>query len=186
MQSDADLSRIIEKCKKADADAFAKLVDIYAERCYGYFFRLTSDESVSEDLLSELFIKLIEKIGTCRTETFEPWLFKTASNVFHDYLRDKYRREKFQQAHRKDIYAAGSGQKRSDAELFDELQFQLDRLDSETRELIVLRYYSDLSFKALGRLVGAPTGTVLSKVHRGLKKLREQMQPEKEAKHNGQ
>ena len=57
-------------------------------------------------------------------------------------------------------------------EKLDRLQVQLNRLDADTRELIMLRFYSELSFKEIARVRGEPIGTALSKLHRGLKKLR--------------
>ena len=47
---------------------------------------------------------------------------------------------------------------------------------SDTAELITLRYYGQLSFKELAQLRNEPIGTTLSKVHRGVKKLREIME----------
>ena len=57
----------------------------------------------------------------------------------------------------------------------DSLQRQLEKLDAETRELVLLRFYSELSFKEIAKMRSMPIGTVLSKVHRGLKSLRELM-----------
>ncbi len=65
--------------------------------------------------------------------------------------------------------------RRADSEMVDKLQRQLARLDDDTAELITLRFYGKLSFKELSELRGEPIGTTLSKVHRGLKKLRELM-----------
>ena len=65
---------------------------MYAGRCYGYFYRLTGDRDLSDELLSELFIRLVEKIGSYKGGAFESWLFKIASNIFHDHLRGKQRR----------------------------------------------------------------------------------------------
>jgi RNA polymerase sigma-70 factor (ECF subfamily) len=56
------------------------------------------------------------------------------------------------------------------------LQIQLDRLDKDTRELIMLRFYSDLSFKEIAEMRSEPIGTTLAKLHRGLKKLKEFME----------
>ena len=63
MAENAELARIIEGCASGDAQAFAQMVDRYAGRCYGYFYRLTGDRDLSDELLSELFVKLVEKIG---------------------------------------------------------------------------------------------------------------------------
>ena len=95
-----DLEQIIAGCVAGDADAFALVVDAYGGRCYGYFYRLTGKADISEDLLSELFMKLVEKIGTYKGGSFEGWLFRIASNIFHDYLRGKQRRKKLLEAHK--------------------------------------------------------------------------------------
>jgi len=71
-----NLDRIIAGCKNGDAESFSQMVDMYAGRCYGYFYRLTGNRAVSDDLLSELFIKLVEKIGSFKGGSFESWLFK--------------------------------------------------------------------------------------------------------------
>ena len=54
----------------------------------------------------------------------------------------------------------------------DKLQWALEKLDKETAELLMLRYYSQVSFKELAEMRNEPIGTTLSKVHRGLKRLR--------------
>jgi len=69
-----------------------------------------------------------------------------------------------------------------DGALSDRLQQGLNRLDAETAELIVLRFYGDLSFKELAEMRAEPIGTTLSKVHRGLKKLKEWMEQSNERK----
>ncbi|HQI29065.1 MAG TPA: hypothetical protein PLT20_13345 [Sedimentisphaerales bacterium] len=60
MGRSVELARIIDGCKSGDADSFSQVVDMYAGRCYGYFYRLTGDRDLSDELLSELFIKLVE------------------------------------------------------------------------------------------------------------------------------
>jgi RNA polymerase sigma-70 factor (ECF subfamily) len=52
----------------------------------------------------------------------------------------------------------------------------LKRLDSDTRELIIMRFYSQLSFKEIASVRSEPIGTTLAKTHRGLKKLRQLME----------
>lgn len=64
---------------------------------------------------------------------------------------------------------------RYDNEVFDKLQSQLGKLDADTQEVIMLRFYSQLSFKDIAKLRGEPIGTTLSKAHRGLKKLKDLM-----------
>jgi DNA-directed RNA polymerase specialized sigma24 family protein len=66
--------------------------------------------------------------------------------------------------------------KESGSERIDELQTQLGRIDTDTRELIMLRFYSQASFKEIAAMRSEPIGTTLSKLHRGLKKLQKLME----------
>ncbi len=176
MAKNNDLARIISGCKSGDAENFSEMVDIYASRVYGYFYRLTGNRETSDDLLSELFVKLVEKISSFKGGSFESWLFKTASNIFYDYLRDKQRQKKTFEARKRQLESEVIEAKQSDSEKIDELQTQLNRLDTDTRELIMLRFYSQASFKEIAAMRSEPIGTTLSKLHRGLKKLQKLME----------
>lgn len=89
MAKNDDLARIIAGCKKGANESFSLLVDMYSGRCFGYFYRLTSNREVSNDLLSELFVRVVEKIDGYRDGSFDGWLFTIASNIFYDHLRNK-------------------------------------------------------------------------------------------------
>ncbi len=167
-----DLARIIIGCKDGNAQCFSQIVDMYASRCYGYFYRLTGNRDTSDELLSELFVKLVEKIGSYKGGSFESWLFRIASNIFHDYLRSKQRLRKLLETQQKKFESRVTEPKQSDDEQIEKLQKQLARLDTDTRELVMLRFYSQLSFKEIAATRGEPIGTTLAKMHRGLKKLR--------------
>jgi len=176
MTESNDLARIITGCKGGDAECFARIVDMFSSRCYGYFYRLTGNNDISDELLSELFVKLVEKIGSYKGGSFESWLFKIASNIFHDHLRSKQRRKKLLETQIEQFETGSTEPKRSEGELADKLQIQLGRLDEDTRELIMLRFYSELSFKEIAQIRAEPIGTTLAKTHRALSKLREYME----------
>jgi len=176
MTESNDLARVITGCQRDEAKCFAQIVDLYASRCYGYFYRLTGNNDISDELLSELFVKLVEKIGSYKGGSFESWLFKIASNIFHDHLRSKQRRKKLLETQKTELESETTEPKQSDGGLTDKLQIQLARLDEETRELIMLRFYSQLSFKEIAQMRAEPIGTTLAKTHRALKKLRELME----------
>ncbi len=176
MKKNSDLEQIITGCKAGRQKSFEKLIDRYAKPCYGYFFRLTGNRHVSDELLSELFLKLVSGVRGFRGGSFESWLFRIASNVFYDHLRAKQQQKKLLEVRRQQLEAKPIEQKKSDIEQLDKLQIQLNKLDTQTRELIMLRYYSQLSFRELAKMRTEPIGTTLAKVHRGLKKLRELME----------
>ena len=175
MDDHAELNQIIADCRKGSNEAFSKLIDLYASRCYGYFYRLCGNREISNDLLSELFLKIVKKIGSFKGGSFESWLFTTASNIFRDYLRQEYRRKKILEIESKKM-RINHAITTKDNEMSDDLQLGLKRLDPETAELLMLRFYGELSFKEIADMRSQPIGTVLSKVHRGLKKLKEIME----------
>jgi RNA polymerase sigma-70 factor (ECF subfamily) len=97
-----------------------------------------------------------------------------ASNLFTDHLRARKRHNKMIDFFQRD-YKEETSDPKAGTFLDDELTSALKSLDPETAELIVMRYYSELSFQELADLKKVPVNTVLSKVHRGLKKLKELM-----------
>src|SRR4030042_1010518 len=170
MGRSVELARIIDGCKSGDADCFAQVVDMYAGRCYGYFYRLTGDRDLSDELLSELFIKLVEKIRSYKGGAFESWLFKIASNIFHDHLRGKQRRKKLLDTHRQELESETTEPKMSESDRIDRLTVQLAKPDAGPRELIMLRFYSQLSLKEIAKLRSEPLGKPLSGLPRALKR----------------
>jgi len=179
MKARQDLKEIIAACQAGSNEAFSRLVDLYASRCYSYFYRLTGNTAQSNDLLSTLFLILVQKIGTFRltTGSFEKWLFTIASNIFRDHLRRRYRQQKLLAGKAKELERkTATTPAEADTEMKDELQVQMAKLDAETAELLMLRFYGGLTFRQIAEMRSEPVGTVLSKVHRGLKRLRELME----------
>lgn len=172
MNSPDELVEIVNGCKKGDNDSFSRLVDLYSNRLYGYFYRLSGNRTLSDDLLSELFVRLIKKIGSYNDGSFDGWIFRVASNIFYDHLRAKQKQKKLIENKALMLESASIELKSSDKENLDKLQVQLDKLDDQTKELIVLRFYSELSFKEIAEMKQEPIGTTLSKLHRGIAKLR--------------
>jgi RNA polymerase sigma-70 factor, ECF subfamily len=172
MAKSDDLARIIIGCQQGDEQCFSRLVDMYSGRLYGYFYRLTGNRDISDELLSELYVKLVEKIGLYKGGAFEGWLFKISSNLFHDYLRGKQRQKKLLETQKAEVESDVLEDKHAEDDRIDMLQKQLGRLDADTKELIILRFYSQLSFKEMAQMRSEPIGTTLARMHRGLKKLR--------------
>lgn len=171
-----EIIELLEKARQGCPDAMGRLVECYSSRLYGFFYRLSGDRDVSEELLSELFLRLVRKIKDCDSGSFENWLFTVASNLFRDHLRKQYRSRKLiEEKTRQEENEAQRPPEKAALEVSDRLQWALDRLDKETAELIMLRYYGDMSFKELAELKKVPIGTILSRVHRGLKKLKDLM-----------
>ena len=172
-----NLRDIIKKCQQGNEQAFAELVDMYSDSCFGYFYRVTGNAEISNDLMSELFLKLVQKIGSFKGGSFKSWIFRIASNLFYDHLRFQQRQKRLLEG-KTERFEEPDEVVGSELENYDQLQAALSKLDQDTVELLMMRYYSDMSFKELSQARGEPIGTTLAKVRRALIKLREIMGPE--------
>ncbi len=161
------------RCKAGSQKAYTELLDSYSQRFYGYFYSLTQNRQVSEDLLSELYLKIFKSISSCDKYKFEAWMFKIASNTYYDYLRKKIRYSNALDEIKQDANCSVLEDSNEVDEKWEILHKALEQLDSGTREMIMLKYFSQMSFKEIAKQRKKPVGTVLSKVHRGIVKLRE-------------
>ena len=93
MAKSDDLARIIIGCQQGDEECFSQLVDMYSGRLYGYFYRLTGNRDISDELLRELYVKLVEKIHTFEgRSSLYTWLYRVATNIALEKLQDKHKR----------------------------------------------------------------------------------------------
>ena len=184
MSKDETLVEMIARCRKGEAAGFVWLLEEYGPRLYSYFLRSTGSTADAEDLLQDLFVRLLKKVADYQHEgVFDNWLFRIAANL----VRDRGRRQQ-----RQSPAQTGPGREEDDygpplenltargptaahaAELAEEigrLQKALEELPRLDREIILLRHYGQMSFKDIARQCGIPLGTALAKVHRGLKTL---------------
>jgi len=177
------LESIIDGCKKGDNLAFSSLIDRYSKRFYNYFYSQTYNRQVSDDLLSEFYLKLVKNIKSYNDGSFEAWMYKVATNVYYDYIR-KHLREKENNIRycEEKAYLDDCGAEKSpgisDLDGHD-VNAALSQLDEDSRNLIAMRFFSDMSFKEIADVSGRPIGTVLAKIHRGITKLKQIMEVEK-------
>ncbi len=177
----------IASAKAGHADGFQKLLDAYGPRLYGYFFRATGNHHDAEDLLSEMALRLVRMLKSYDERgKFEPWLFRIAANLVRDRIRRLKASPSPASLSAEDergtpmADSIAGGHVAVDAELHAreasaELTAALERLDETTRQMIVLRHFAQMSFKEIAGACACPVGTVLARVHRGLKTLRRLM-----------
>ncbi|RPI64693.1 MAG: sigma-70 family RNA polymerase sigma factor [Planctomycetaceae bacterium] len=186
MESDR-LGIAIKSAQAGEPEGFSALMDAYGQRLYGYFFRATASHHDAEDLLGEMMLRLVQRLKSYDDRgRFEPWLFRVAANM----VRDRIRRVKTAPAITSLSADKGEGASLADqipgenagveagmlgAEASDELTAAMEKLDINTRQMILLRHFGDMSFKDIAKMFDCPLGTVLAKVHRGLRMLRELM-----------
>ena len=181
------LQATIAAVKAGSAEGYQVLLEAYGPRLYGYFFRATSSRHDAEDMLGELMLRLIRQLKNYDDRgRFESWLFRIAANM----VRDRIRRMRSNPGPVSLSVEGESGQSLADqlggkdkpigsglvaGETSHEVTAALEKLDVLTREMILLRYFGELSFKELADIFQCPLGTVLARVHRGLRALRQIM-----------
>ncbi len=157
------------------------LIDNYAQRLFRFFHRNGIDKSESEDLTQEVFIRVIKSIQRYKEqEKFDIWIFRIAHNLLIDHWRKrKVRVETDFRYEDGNLFdqRIESNQKSPASNLItkeetDILQDALMKLSAEQRETILMRYFGQMSFEEIAKITGQPIGTVLSQVHRGLKRLK--------------
>jgi RNA polymerase sigma-70 factor, ECF subfamily len=181
------LGEVIAAAQAGDSRAYRELLDAYGRRLYGYFLRATGRHHDAEDLLGELMLRLVAKLGKYDDRgRFEPWLFRIAANM----VRDRIRRMRSSPPPVSLSAEGEPGAIRADQllartqdvetgllaeEASADLGEALIRLDVTTREMILLRHFGQMSFKEIAEIFECPLGTALARVHRGLRALRRMM-----------
>lgn len=181
-----DWASVMRRAKDLDAAAFEEIVDAYSGRLYGFFQRMLGGREEAEDLVQEVFVRVVKAIAEYREEgRFEAWLFRIAGNLVRDRLRREPRESALGTAHHDDAdelesrtghRAGGAAETLEHREDADRLQKCLTKLPTVEREVILMRHYGELSFAEIAEYTAAPLGTVLARAHRGLAKLRRWME----------
>ncbi|MCP4247891.1 MAG: sigma-70 family RNA polymerase sigma factor [bacterium] len=187
---DDGLADLIDRAQRREPQAFDDLVERYGRRLFGYLYRLTGSRDDADDLLQEVFVRLVRTIGGYQHDgRFEGWLFRIATNLARDRVR------RIRQAPAVLSLDVDQGQHDADRETSiatqltdplgpapdtslqqgedaDRLQQALGELPDAEREVILLRHFSGMSFAEVAEAMGTPLGTALARSHRGLGKLR--------------
>jgi RNA polymerase sigma factor (sigma-70 family) len=155
----------------------AGMGDIYQRRhrpLFRFFFRLTGKQAAAEDLVHEVFLRMIRYRHTYQAgDGFEAWMYRIARNVFADSTK-KHRLETPAEDGQMELVASGR------PTAFDDVAKQQDvsllyralrELPEEKRELIVLSRFQGLSYEQIGQIVGCETGTVKVRVFRAMKEI---------------
>jgi RNA polymerase sigma-70 factor (ECF subfamily) len=181
----AGLDRLLRRARRRDPQALHTLVDMYSARVFGLLYRLTGSRETAEDLLQETFLRVVRVISEYRHGgKFEAWLFRIAGNLARDHARRIKRRRHPQTL----AGSVGEGQpglaKLADAtrpdpvdellkkEAEQRLNAVLQELGEAEREIILLRHFSELSFREIAELLDIPLGTALARAHRAMQRLK--------------
>ena len=153
------------------SDEAAALYEAWVGRVGGYIGFRVGDPSDAEDLVSEVFRRVVSGPLPSEPDARPAWIFRVAHNVVVDH----YRRRRF--LHLPDAIAdrADDAPSLPDRVIHDEQMRATDEamrlLPGRQRAAIYLRFYEDLPYETVAAVMGVPAVTARSFVHRGLKRL---------------
>jgi RNA polymerase sigma-70 factor (ECF subfamily) len=141
-----------------------RLAELAKERLYAYIFRLTLDENLTEDILQETILFMIQSIDKLeRPDQFWQWLFRTAmGKVQHHYRELKRKRteelsddERLKIHHRVSIDLNDGLTELLRKELSDAVFTAMRRLNIKYRNILVLRCLENLEFAEIAQITNS-------------------------------
>lgn len=165
------------KVKTGDVGKLNLLYSRYSRRLFGYFYSLTSDGATSEDLVQNVFERILKyKHSYSEDGNFEIWVFQLSRNVHRDHFR-KNKRYHFQDdmsGWEKDL--SHNTNQETEMTKSDELEFlqkALASLSEEKRELIELVKFQKVKYARVAELMNTSESAIKVRVHRTLKELKD-------------
>lgn len=165
-----------------DRAAISQLIDRHTHRVRDYIRMMVKDNDVADDILQETFIKAVRVIDEGRyadTGKFLSWILRIAHNQVIDHFRS--------QKNAKTVSESDAGYNMlgtlrfaertvEDAmissQIEEDVRRLIDRLPAEQREVVMMRYYSGLSFQEIADQTDVSINTALGRMRYALINLR--------------
>ncbi|MGV9182075.1 sigma-70 family RNA polymerase sigma factor [Arcanobacterium canis] len=179
------IERAPQETSAERATRFEKDAIPYLNQLYGGAMRLTRNPHDAEDLVSETYAKAFSAFHQYQPGTnLKAWLFRILNNTFISNYRKTQRRPTEVENELEDWqeYRAEShmstGMKSAEMEAYenlpnDEIRQAFEQLSHDRREAVYLADVEGFSYQEIADIMGTPIGTVMSRLSRGRKQLRE-------------
>lgn len=143
----------------------------YQEPLLSFYCRLTGDRALSEDLVQDVFYRILKYRHTYRPGSpFRAWVYQMARNA----RRDSLGKQRAEVELDEQMFEAPRGPDPAEqAQQNQRLRQALLRLPEEKREVLLLSRFQELKYSEIGALLGCQTGTVKVRVFRALQELRQ-------------
>ena len=165
-----------------DQSAISKLIERHSRRVRDYINMMVKDRDVAEDIFQETFIKAVRVIDDGRytdNGKFLSWVLRIAHNQVIDYFRAQKQSRQLNEAEAG--YDVLGTLRLAERTVEDEIVCEqiagdvrrlVDLLPEEQREVVMMRYYSGLSFKEIAEQTGVSINTALGRMRYALINLR--------------
>lgn len=184
-QTQSESADIARGLKRQDPELLDQLIELYQHRLLRYLLFLTGKREVAEDLFQETWMRVLLRGAQYNGKArFDTWLFTIARNLVIDLSRKRTMSSLDEMSEGREddrpfeIPMAGPSpleqfQAREDSAEVSEV---LLKLEPNYREVLVLRFYEELSLEEIAGLTQAPLSTVKSRLYRGLAALKPEVE----------
>jgi RNA polymerase sigma-70 factor (ECF subfamily) len=155
-------------------DTFVRLTRAELDRAYRMAGLILGNTGDAEDAVGDAIERAWTHVGELREpDRFQAWFDRILVNACRDRIRRRGRVRFVQLAPEFDTPAAGDAFERAIER--DQILRAMVDLTPDEREVVVLHFYADLTLEAVAERLGWRTGTVKSRLHRALGKMRRQL-----------
>lgn len=184
MQSLAQLTddKLVSNYANGNPEAFDVLLQRHQSRLMNYIFQQCNNAQLAEDIFQETFVKAIVTIRNGNyTESgkFANWLFRIARNLVVDHFRRENAENTFSTddadfdvLNRKDLSDITIEDELVDLQIRDDLRTLIKALPFAQMQVLVMRYYRNLSFKEIAEKTGVSINTALGRMRYAILNLR--------------
>ncbi|VEF47253.1 RNA polymerase sigma factor SigY [Bacillus freudenreichii] len=166
---------LIKEAKKGEDEAFTRLFQENYLFLYKYLIKLSLRPDVTEDLIQETMIKAYTHLHSFKGESkFSTWLIAIASRLYLDQQRKEKRQRRIVERARNEAIRKMKWQLSLKGEDWPESLELFSGLGPELKAPIILRHYYGYSYPEIAKMLNIKEGTVKSRVHNGLSKLRKE------------
>ena len=182
MSNNLSDKELVMRYQAGDVSCFQILVDRYQNKVYSYIMMLVRDRQLADDLFQDTFLKIIRTIkgGAYKEEgKFIQFAMRIAHNLIIDYFRKEKRLPMVDPTKEDYDMLANARMKDPSVEeriiteqIYDDLRKMINRLPDGQREVLNLRFYSDMSYKEIADVTNVSINTALGRMRYALINLR--------------
>lgn len=174
-KTDEELALMIQN---GDKELFGVLMDRYESKLFRYGKRFISDSDNIEDVIQEVFIKTYQNIQSFDTkQKFSSWIYRIAHNTFVNVLKKNSRSffsmVDFDTLLSYTVVEDPIVKEKEIIEMRKMIDKGLDKLTPKYKEIVVLYYLEELSYKEISDILQMPIGTVGIRLKRAKEALKE-------------
>jgi RNA polymerase sigma factor (sigma-70 family) len=167
-------SALMRRLQLGETGSAAVLFERHHLPLFRYLLGLTGNRALAEDLVQEVFLRVIKHCGSYNPEfSFTLWMYGVARNAYFDLYRKRKREVPDEELAESRSLAPLPEEIMSREQDLEFLQEALRRLPENKREVLILSRYQNLQYSEIGKLLGCEVGAVKLRVFRALKELRQ-------------